>query len=134
MVYPPAMVWAVSRLYASGFTQDEVADRIGVSQKVVWNVMRRHNIPRRAAAKRDQFGEKNHQWKGEEAGYQAMHLRVEKRYGKPMKCASCGTDDPTKSYDWANVTGNYHDPDDYRRMCRSCHRKFDLARRRETAQ
>ena len=30
-----------------------------------------------------------------------------------------------KNYDWANLTGHYDDPNDYKRMCRSCHWKYD---------
>ena len=31
--------------------------------------------------------------------------------------------------EWANLTGEYQDVTDYARMCVSCHRKFDAARR-----
>jgi hypothetical protein len=34
--------------------------------------------------------------------------------------------------EWANLTGNYADIDDYERMCVLCHRNFDAARRRAT--
>jgi len=42
-----------------------------------------------------------------------------------MKCEECGTADPRRSYDWANLTGNFADVMDYRRLCRSCHWKLD---------
>lgn len=129
-VYPASLVDQVRTLYAAGCTQAEVAQQAGLTQKVVWNVMRRHGITARVAAKRDQVGPANHAWKGDDAGYQACHLRVEQRRGKPMRCDRCGTTDPARSYDWANLTGNYPDPDDYERMCRSCHRRYDNARRR----
>ena len=41
----------------------------------------------------------------------------------------CGTTDPALTYDWANLTGDYPNPDGYERMCRSCHRRYDNARR-----
>ena len=47
--------------------------------------------------------------------------------GKPKKCEVCGTTDKKKNYDWANLTGKFNDPEDYKRMCRSCHRKYDKA-------
>lgn len=133
-VYEPGLVNRVASMYASGKTQTEIAGAIGFSQKVVWNLMRRSGIPCRKAAKRDQFGERNHAWKADAAGYQACHVRVENRHGKPMKCEVCGTRDPLKTYDWANLSGKYHDSSDFKRMCRSCHKKFDLARRKESAQ
>lgn len=44
---------------------------------------------------------------------------------KMSQCEICGTTDADKSYDWANLTGKYDDPSDYKRMCRSCHAKQD---------
>jgi hypothetical protein len=128
--YPDALVAKVRELYAAGRTQDEIGSALGLSQHVIWRLMQRHGIASRVAAKRDQRGSANDSWKGNAATYTACHLRVEAKYGKPMKCERCGTDDPQRTYDWANQTGDYHDPDDYRRMCRSCHRRFDMARRK----
>ena len=85
---------------------------------------------RRVAAKRDQAGAANHMWRGDEAGYQALHLRVEAARGKPHECSKCGSTEGRM--EWANLTGNYADVDDYARMCVSCHRNFDAARRRLT--
>lgn len=64
-------------------------------------------------------------WKGNRAGYQACHMRVIAARGRPSECEECGTTDSNKYYDWANLTGNYHDVDDYRRLCRSCHWELD---------
>lgn len=44
-------------------------------------------------------------------------------------CEVCGTVDPSKRYEWANVTGDYADVEHgYRRMCCRCHRKFDKSK------
>lgn len=51
----------------------------------------------------------------------------------PTRCERCGLDDPTQRFEWANLTGRYDDPDDYERMCVSCHRRYDAARRTENA-
>ena len=75
--------------------------------------------------KRNQFGENNSSWKGDNAGKQAFHRRLYSKYGKPCKCENCGTSDKNKSYDYANLTGNYQDIDDYMPMCRSCHWRYD---------
>jgi hypothetical protein len=31
----------------------------------------------------------------------------------------------SEAYEWANLTGDYQNPADYRRLCVPCHRKFD---------
>ena len=123
--YPPKMVTAVRHLYISGMTQVEVAEALGTTQKVIWTLMRNHNIPRRPQIKRDQTGPKNHMWKGDEASYSAFHLRVQTQRGRPRHCEVCGTTDQRRSYDWANLSGRFDDPSDYKRMCRSCHWKHD---------
>jgi hypothetical protein len=122
--YAQHIVDAVSRLYAEGRTQHEVAAELGMTQKIVFNVMRRHGIAARVAAKRDQWGENNHAWKGDDASKYAFHRRLYSRHGKPCKCSICGTTSASH-YDYANLTGRYEDVDDYVPMCRSCHWKFD---------
>lgn len=54
----------VVRMYESGCTQKEIAEVLGVSQKVVWRFMKNHGIKARSTAKRDQMGSKNSFWKG----------------------------------------------------------------------
>ena len=124
-VYAPEIVSLVSEMYQANHTQSEIAAAIGASQKVVWNLMRRSGIAARIAAKRDQWGERNHQWSGDEAGKQALHRRLYSRFGKPCKCSKCGTEE-AKHYDYANLTGRYEDLSDYAPMCRSCHWKYDM--------
>jgi hypothetical protein len=129
-VYPPDLVEQVRQLYATGLTQAEVAAEVGSTQRVIFNVMRRHGIRARPAAKRDQRGMKNAMWKGSDASYAALHKRVEQLRGRPAICKRCGTSGPGRNYDWANLTGRYDDPADYERMCRSCHKRYDLHRDR----
>jgi hypothetical protein len=57
--------------------------------------------------------------------YFKFHYRVRKLKGSPHKCEACGTDSLTEFYEWANLTGDFENPDDYKRMCRKCHRKHD---------
>jgi len=111
--------------YCAGLSQSEIAERYHTSQKVVWNAMRKFGIKARKAIKRNQKGENNDSWKGADVGYAAFHKRMESLMGKPQKCEVCGTVDTNKTYDWANLTGRYDDPGDYKRMCRSCHWKHD---------
>ena len=117
----------IRKLYTACLTQQEIADLLKTSQKVVWGFMKRHGIQARVAAKRDQRGERNSSWRGSDACYTAMHSRLYRSLGRPRKCAVCGACGVGRVYDWANMTGQYDDPDDYVRMCRSCHRKNDKA-------
>lgn len=78
-----------------------------------------------AAMGRAATGEKSPAWKGSSASYFAMHQRVYAARGRPQQCEQCGTTDPKRTYDWASLTHNYADVNDYRRMCRPCHRKYD---------
>ena len=122
--YDAALVAEVERLYATGMTQGEVGQAVGLSQKVIYTIMTRHGIKARVAAKRNQFGENNHRWKGDAASNQAFHRRLYSRFGKPNICTVCGTVE-SNNYDYANLSGNYHDLNDYAAMCRSCHWKYD---------
>ena len=115
----------VARLYKAGHTQHEIAVIFKTTQKVIWRCMKNNGIKARTVAKRNQSGSANHMWKGDSATYEAFHSRVEKLRGTPKECNVCGTDDKDKFYDWANLMGNYSNPSDYERMCRSCHRIYD---------
>jgi hypothetical protein len=122
--YPADLVDAVRRHYEAGMTQLEIASELRLTQKVIWNVMRRHGIEARVAAKRNQWGDNNHAWKGDDASKYALHRRLYSRFGKPSKCAVCGATD-SNHYDYANLSGRYEDLNDYAPMCRSCHWVYD---------
>ena len=122
--YPAQIVERVRVLYGANHTQTEIAARLGMTQKIVWNLMRRHAITARVASKRDQHGTNNASWKGDKAGRQAFHRRLYAKYGKPKKCAVCNTE-TAKAFDYANLSGRYEDLDDYAPMCRSCHAIYD---------
>ncbi len=115
----------VVRLYLSGLTIVEIADVLDSTYKIVRNTLIRNDIERRRAIKRNQYGPNNDSWRGDAAGYAALHRRVAVERGAPQKCDVCGTTDPAAIYDWANLTGHYEDVGDYKRMCRSCHWKYD---------
>jgi hypothetical protein len=132
--YPAELVEQVRTLYQAGRSMREVAELAGTTVKVLQRLMPRHGIERRRAVKRDQRGPANHMWRGVEAGYQALHLRVEAARGKPKRCAACDTESQSRTYDWANLTGHYDDPQDYVRLCRHCHRRLDARRRATTGE
>jgi hypothetical protein len=129
--YPSEIIKLVQDLYTSGATVAEIRVVLGPGYKAQ-TLVERYVPQRRKAAKRHQSGDANDYWKGDQAGYAGFHRRVEKARGKPKECRRCGERDPDARYDWANLTGHYEDVDDYERMCVSCHRRYDIARRAQT--
>ena len=119
------MTAEIVMLYQQGMTQQEIAVKLGTTQKVVFSRLRKAGFKCRKAAIRFQRGSANKNWKGNGAGYQAFHRRLDSVNGRPRKCEVCGTTDSERKYDWANLSGRYDDPSDYKRMCRSCHWKHD---------
>src|SRR5260221_7341101 len=108
--YQPELVVKVGRLYAEGRTQTEIAQATGLTQRVIWKVMRRHGISARVAAKRHQTGAANHAWKGDDAGYQACHLRVQVRRGKPTPPPRWGSTAPRPAPQLGQPTAHYPAP------------------------
>lgn len=123
--YPPEIVALAISLYEQGMTISEISAAFPPGYRVQ-TIIERHVPERRKAIKRDQRGEKNHAWRGDAAGYQALHLRVRSHRGIPETCVECGSSGPCE---WANLTGRYEEVDDYASMCRSCHRRYDRERR-----
>jgi hypothetical protein len=115
-------------MYADGMTIREIAAATEPGVKVQ-RIVERYIAERRPPGPRDQSGEKNPLWKGSDAGYSAMHLRVEAVRGKPAECAACDGGDPDARYHWANMTGHYEDIFDFIRLCPACHIRFDSRRR-----
>ncbi len=68
-------------------------------------------------------GSKNGMWKGDKAGYGALHEYLVSHNPKPTLCVRCNSRPP---YDLANISGNYtRDIDDYEWLCRKCHMEKD---------
>ena len=118
------MIKQAIKLYEQGLTQKEVAQRLGTTQKVIWGLFRKEGYKCRIARKRNQTGKSNSSWKGENAGYAALHYRVQNIRGTPSLCSMCETTN-AKRFEWANITGDYSNVYDYIRLCKSCHSKFD---------
>lgn len=80
-------------------------------------------------------GEGNVQWKGEEASYFAKHSWMVYHHGNPRECEECGVKGKKNgrqwSIHWANISGQFlRDLADWKKLCVSCHRRFDNARRK----
>ena len=121
---PPCSKEELTRMYyLERMTYREIAERLNITVKRVQTAMRKHGLIARNSAKRNQYGTSNANWKGDKAGYAALHRRLYNN--QPQKCEVCGTIDPDKRYEWANLTGDYTNPKDYSRMCGSCHKRYD---------
>lgn len=74
------------------------------------------------------IGPLNPGWKGEDAGYAAIHNWLHRNRTKAGICERCGAERHTE---WANLSGLYkRDFADYVELCAPCHRRFDYARAR----
>jgi len=70
-----------------------------------------------------QRAEKHPLWKGEAAGYSAIHVWVRNNYVKQGRCETCGKEGRTE---WANVSGEYKRVrEDWIELCRPCHVQRD---------
>ncbi len=84
-----------------------------------------------SASLRGRFGADSRRWKGEDAGYVAIHLWIKKHWGAPDHCDMCGCFGASR-YEWCNLDKQYRRVRrDWAQLCPSCHRKYDHARIRE---
>ena len=84
-----------------------------------------------SASLRDMTAEQARRWKGQKAGYHAVHIWLTEHYDKGDSCEECGTTEASR-LEWANISGEYfREREDYRVLCPSCHRLMDNRKRRE---
>lgn len=68
-------------------------------------------------------------WKGDNAGYSAIHSWIRNHYGNANRCENPDCTERSKIYEWANISGEYHRRrSDFKMLCRSCHRLLDMNR------
>lgn len=89
-------------------------------------------------------GEKHWAWQKEDPSYRAVHSWIRNHYGLASKCENTECKYPrkdargnlmlkAKSYQWANISREYHrDRADFIELCASCHKKFDLEYKRKS--
>lgn len=72
---------------------------------------------------------KHNQWKGDKAGYRAIHQWIQRKLGKPHFCEHCGDRNlKHRQYQWANLDHKYkRNLNDWRRLCMRCHQTYDIA-------
>jgi hypothetical protein len=70
------------------------------------------------------WGEKHHDWKGENAKYRTIHTWVNARKERPEGCTKCG--EVRNRMSWANIDHKYRRVlDDYMFLCPRCHGEYD---------
>lgn len=69
------------------------------------------------------IGPNSRAWKGNDVGYTALHMWINKNYPKKGICSWCGK----KGYtEYANISGEYkRDINDFVELCVPCHRILD---------
>lgn len=83
----------------------------------------RENISKSLVGK---FGSESRGWKGDKAGYVAIHTWLIKNFKKPKKCQKCWKSKVSR-LEWANISGKYtRDIKDYLALCPPCHRRMDI--------
>jgi len=72
--------------------------------------------------------EKHYLWKGDNAGYGAIHGWIKRVLGRPNKCEKCGLESDNKNMiQWANKDHKYkRDISDWMRLCAKCHTHYDI--------
>lgn len=88
------------------------------------NYFQKGNKPWNTGIKRPEISGKKHwNWKGDEAGYSALHKWVQRKLGKAIKCSKCGS---LENVEWANKSHKYlREITDWISLCFKCHRKYD---------
>lgn len=72
-------------------------------------------------------GSEHYAWKGADAKYQALHMRVIRARGSSDHCEwRASADCVSRKYEWSHIHGT--DPSDtknYRSLCKTCHQRYD---------
>ena len=74
-------------------------------------------------------GESHARWKGDKVTYGALHTWIYRELGKAKYCLFAKTlySDCSKTFSWANISGEYkRDLKDWMQLCMSHHKKYDL--------
>ena len=82
--------------------------------------------------------EQSRRWKGDNAGYVAIHIWLKNKLGKATRCENPNCKYPKKvkyrqpiskpkRFEWASISRkNLRDKNDYIQLCPSCHRTYDI--------
>lgn len=98
--------------------------RLGNKNCLGNHLSEKHKIKIGLGNKGKTANEKNYGWKGDEAGYYAIHIWVRKNKLLTKFCEICKKE---KKLEIANIKNHQHtrNLNDYKWLCRSCHKKMD---------
>jgi hypothetical protein len=76
------------------------------------------------------LNERHFAWKGDNAGYSAIHSWVRRHFGCPAECANCSFKSGSNfKIHWANKSKTYKRiKSDWIRLCVPCHKSYDLGK------
>jgi hypothetical protein len=126
-IYPHRKGYKLSDEHKKKIGQANAISKLGKKLKPhskAWNNKIRKSLMGHPMSDKARYG----LCKGDKAGYSAFHKRVATKRGTPSVCEVCNLSNKNTRYEWANLTGNYADIMDYKRMCKPCHMKYDIER------
>lgn len=73
------------------------------------------------------YGKNNPSWKGDNAGYKAIHEWLRKNFGSANRCENKNCDKTSKNFHWAKKKRKKytHDRNAFIQLCVKCHKKYD---------
>jgi hypothetical protein len=99
----------------------------------IWGHRRGSHIPewqRQLVKETTARGERHYEWKGQDAGYRAKHVWINREAGRASYCfnPNCLAPNSTR-FQWANVSKEYRrDVNDYIPLCATCHKNWDMGK------
>ena len=145
----------IVKLYKSGMEQPEIADLLKTSRSTISKVLR-SEIPKAERDKRryalisekmqgnkngtgkqlteaglnkmkDRWGEKNPNWKGDDATNYSGHARAQRKFDMTGKvCERCGNQAQVRHHKDENPKNNPDDAENIENLCRACHARHHL--------
>lgn len=107
---------AIAARYVAGETTVQIARALGTNPTTIRARLQKAGVTLRP---------KGTKTLGSPLNYATYHKRVRNVRGAPSLCEDCGTSDLQTRYEWASISGNYADTNDYKRLCKTCHMAFD---------
>lgn len=137
-------IWLTYQYITFKKSIEQIAKEQKTSNSTIYRWLKKFNIPRRTksearkiainkpelrkkiseAMKGKRINEKHPLWKGGNAGYRALHDWVRKNKPMKIKCETCGN---VRKLQASHKNHNYsRDLSEYRWLCSSCHKKYDI--------
>lgn len=128
---PPALklhIDVLFRLYNYHLSFREIGELFNTGASTIHNLFIKYKLETRRVGWNPPRLERSPIWKGDDVTYAGAHKRLPIILGSPSKCEMCGTTSNLNRYEWANLSGKFTDPADYKRVCKKCHRTIDKHR------